>query len=825
MSDPATTTECPPLADLERLIHGRCTEARNTALCEHVGSCPECQKRLDKLTGSAAELAAHLRAAEQEKPPQDSAYWRALSVAEDEMNQTVLFPSNGSATDTPVPDTNKKLDFLQPSDDPNRMGKIGPFDIVSVVGRGGMGVVLHAIDPFLARNVAIKVIDPQLANNEVARQRFCREARAAAAVTHDNLVAVHQVNEDEPSGLPYLVMQLINGESLEQRLKHSGKLSVPEVARLGMQAAAGLAAAHAGGLIHRDIKPANILLESPADRVKLTDFGLARAAEDVKLTRTGFVAGSPLYMAPEQARGDEVDARADLFSLGTVLYEATTGAAPFEAKTPLAVLRRVSDETQMPLVRINPDVPRWLSDAVDKLLAKEPQGRFQTAAEVAEVFAAGLAEMHLLSPLDVPAEVCPGARSGLARTRTPICWKAVRCKARPWVGGAVLGALVIGLLWLALGSDPAKPDQRHEPEPVAGAVTTGEELTRKLDDPKTTEVALAPGTFDLSGVLLNKHPELAVSTSGPTRLILSAPPGPAPKFTLQGEGGAVWAVTFLPDNRLAMGQENGIVKIWSLVTGEVAKTLEQQKGAVWATDVSPDGKYLVAACDDSTVACWDAKRLPTKPELKFPHEVSTRAAVFSPNGKYLATGDRNSTVRVWDWNTQIPVELNIDHGAVYALAYSPDGCRLASAGWDGVVRVWNLKEFDWKKRQAPARAMELPEHRGAVYGVAFSQDGSKIASAGWDGFVRLWDAGNGTQLRPIKTQSIDVWSVSFGNNGKWVAGAGSDGFVKVWDVDTGKEVFSYHGPYAFHVVRFAPDGTTLAAGSRDGTVRVWELKK
>ncbi len=252
-----------------------------------------------------------------------------------------------------------------------------------------MGVVLHAYDPCLQRDVAVKVIDPQLANNEVARQRFCREARAAAAVTHDNLVAVHQVDEDEDSGLPYLVMQLVIGESLEQRLKRVGKLGVHEVARIGMQAAAGLAAAHAGGLIHRDIKPGNILLEAPSDRVKLTDFGLARAAEDVKLTRTGFVAGSPLYMAPEQARGEEVDHRADLFSLGSVLYEATAGTPPFDGKTPLVVLRRVADETPTSLSAVNPDVPHWLSDIVDKLLAKNPTDRYQSAAEVAEVFGTG----------------------------------------------------------------------------------------------------------------------------------------------------------------------------------------------------------------------------------------------------------------------------------------------------------------------------------------------------------------------------------------------------------------------------------------------------
>src|SRR5207248_365291 len=188
---------------------------------------------------------------------------------------------------------------------------------------------------------------------------------------------------------------------------------------------------------------------APVDRVKLTDIGLARAAEDVKLTRTGFVAGSPLYMAPEQARGDEVDHRADLFSLGSVLYEAATGTPAFDGKTPLAVLRRVADETPALLHTVNQDVPVWLSEIVDKLLAKNPADRYQSAAEVAEVFAAELARANALSPLDVPAEVCPmsGSRSGTTRTRKQICWKAVALRTLPWLGGAVIGALLLWLLW------------------------------------------------------------------------------------------------------------------------------------------------------------------------------------------------------------------------------------------------------------------------------------------------------------------------------------------------------------------------------------------
>src|SRR5439155_25027831 len=185
-------------------------------------------------------------------------------------------------------------------------------------------------------------------NNELARKRFCREARAAAAITHEYVVAIHQVEEDEASQLPLLVMQFVDGESLQERLDGIGPLPLADIVRIGMQTAWRPAAAHTQGLIHRDVKPANILLEHGLERVKLTDFGLARATEDVKLTQTGFVAGTPLYMAPEQARGEPVDHRADLFSLGSVLYALCTGQPPFQGSTPFVVLKNVTEERPRP---------------------------------------------------------------------------------------------------------------------------------------------------------------------------------------------------------------------------------------------------------------------------------------------------------------------------------------------------------------------------------------------------------------------------------------------------------------------------------------------
>ena len=165
-----------------------------------------------------------------------------------------------------------------------------------------MGIVLRAHDPALDRQVAIKVLAPGLHAGVHARRRFAREARAAAAVVHEHVVAIHAVDEWE--GLPYLVMQYVAGRSLQERIDRGGPLRTEEILRIGMQAASGLAAAHAQGLVHRDVKPANILLENGVERVKLTDFGLARAVDDSSLTHSGVVAGTPQYMAPEQARAE-----------------------------------------------------------------------------------------------------------------------------------------------------------------------------------------------------------------------------------------------------------------------------------------------------------------------------------------------------------------------------------------------------------------------------------------------------------------------------------------------------------------------------------------
>jgi eukaryotic-like serine/threonine-protein kinase len=295
------------------------------------------------------------------------------------------------------------LKLLGPTDDPAMLGRLAGYEIVGAIGCGGMGVVLKGFDARLNRFVAIKLLAPHLAASGSARRRFAREAKAAAAVVHENVVAIHGVSEFQ--GLPYLVMPYVKGESLQKRLDRAGPLGVLEVLRITRQVAAGLAAAHAQGLIHRDIKPANILMEEGVDRLQLTDFGLARTVDDASETRTGIIAGTPQYMSPEQARGDALDTRSDLFSVGSVMYAMCAGRPPFRAETPYGILRRITDDTPRPLRQINPDTPDWLEAIVAKLHEKSPTARFASSEELAETLEQCLTHVRQPETVPLPASV------------------------------------------------------------------------------------------------------------------------------------------------------------------------------------------------------------------------------------------------------------------------------------------------------------------------------------------------------------------------------------------------------------------------------------
>ncbi len=381
---------------LEALLAGKLSDRSTARLTKHLNRCETCQQRITTLAAEPGWWLDASRWLEPETPDFDA--------AADDLGDLLL-----AEFDT-YPDSKRELlecGLLEASTDPAMIGKLGRYDVKKVLGAGGTGIVLQAIDSELSRPVAIKVLAPTLAAHGAARKRFARESQAVAAVAHENVVAVHHV---EGNGrIPYLVMQYVEGNSLQERIIQDGPLDATTVLRMTAQLAAALSAAHDQGLVHRDVKPANILVGPAGQRVWITDFGLARAVDDASLTRTGFIAGTPHYMSPEQARGATVRASSDLFGLGGVVYFMLTGRPPFRAERTLAILNRICDEPHRPIREINPHVPPALSELVDRLLAKAPADRFSSAAETRDACLRLLAQQT--SPDQRPSLGQPSERS------------------------------------------------------------------------------------------------------------------------------------------------------------------------------------------------------------------------------------------------------------------------------------------------------------------------------------------------------------------------------------------------------------------------------
>lgn len=735
-----TATSCPSTQDLLSLLNDSSSDERRDECVRHLDSCECCQAKLEELAVGGTNLSQLCQQTPESSPAATSAYWPVVKALEAGAQSPPAAAKAPRSRNTP-------LDFLQPPTDSAYLGRLAHFDVMRLIGRGGMGLVLEAFDSRLQRNVALKVLDPELADDEVARQRFCREARAAASITHENVVAVHQVEKHADGRVAYIVMQLVAGESLEQRLVREKRLPLREIVRIGMQAAHGLAAAHAQGLIHRDVKPGNILLEPPHDRVKLTDFGLARVADDVKLTQTGFVSGTPLYMAPEQAMGQEPDPRSDLFSLGAILYEMCAGQPPFQGGSALAILKQITDARPRPIRDLNPQTPEWLVETIDRLLAKKPEERFQTANHLAELLEFHWALMKTSSE-DVPTVCVEEERRRTIRNR--------------WIGGA------IGATFLALGL-------------IGGKVF-----------------------FDRGGAPPSDGNSIAASSAPPTAV-------------LSANAGAVWSVSFSPtENILAMGVDDGSVRLWDLPTKSVSATLGNHRGTVWVSFFSPTGRRLITAGNDSLIKVWDTAR-PSEPVLTLEHKHTVRGAAFSPDEKILYAADEGGVIRAWDLETSQSIGEAQQTGTIYAVALSRDGATLATAGSDKVVRLWNAKTLSQK--------LPLEGHAGPIFGLSFRPSGDRLASVGWDNTVRVWDAASGALVKSWKAHEGDAWSVAYSPDGLRLVTGGTDGAVKLWNAESGELLATYRGhTSAVHTVAYGADGKFVASGGRDGTVRTWKVE-
>ncbi|MFO0871319.1 MAG: serine/threonine-protein kinase [Pirellulales bacterium] len=413
----ARRAECVPEEDLVAHLEERNDGPQRERIASHLSTCAECRHAADWLR-------THLL--------------KDTSGDPQPFLTTCDFGREEEPDDlTQSQDTNRDLAqrLLSPSESRESLGRLNDYEVLAVLGRGGYGIVFEAMDKVLNRRVAIKVLNPDLATQAISRRRFIREARAGAAINHPNVVTIFGV--EEAGDTPFLVMELLLGKSLRERLRRPPKLDVMDILRISVQIAQGLAAAHAQGIVHRDVKPGNVLLVDEVPRVKITDFGLARVTvENVDFTSRGMAVGTPGYMSPEQVRGEELDSRSDLFALGCVIYAMFTGHSPFHGRNVLEIARRIDGQEPKRLRELDPAIPEFIDEIVHRLLRKNPEERFQSAGEVADVLNRHLALLNQTPTDRLPLALSRELMDRRSTARRPQPLRAVA------VGGALLALLI-----------------------------------------------------------------------------------------------------------------------------------------------------------------------------------------------------------------------------------------------------------------------------------------------------------------------------------------------------------------------------------------------
>lgn len=778
----AAHSTCPSREQLAELVFGLLPQRAATHLEPHVAACPDCLATIQELHREDTLVDAVRVGANAPVDPEADL---------DEDLIATLCQLRPPTTRLTSPECTPDPDLPLP-DPPAPLGQLGPYRLLRECGSGGMSVVFEAEDAALNRRVAVKTLRPNLNLCGQSRQRFLREARTAAAVRHDHIVTVFQVGEAD--GVPYLAMELLQGQTLEARLKSDEPLPLTEALRIGREVADGMAAAHAAGLIHRDIKPANLWLEAGTGRVKILDFGLARAlADDGRLTQHGAIVGTPAYMAPEQARGEEGDGRCDLFSLGCVLYRLTTGRPAFAGKDVTSLLLSVALDVPPAPKGFNAPLPPPLAELILSLLSKSPDGRPASAAEVV----ARLAEVE--SDLQAGRKwPSPPRRRGLSRIAVGLC----------------LVALVGALAWL--------PRRTHE-EPIG-----------EVSDPFAF---LSPDRIDPIHLLALGN---GTATPGLVAVLGDS------RFRAWDE---IRAVGYSPSGREVIAASRGKLLTWDAATGRLLHTRA-------GTYFSPDDKYLVhdatgwlhdargnrlleigtfghlthgpaflaeppllATTSGPRGLRWWNLRDGSTQRQEQAHRAVIHAMTFSPDGRRLASASADGVVNIWDVarGTQLHT-VNAHPGSVDDLAFSPDGACLASCGYK-TIKLWDA--HNWTERR-------VLRTEGVVRKLVFRPDGKRLASAGQGGHepMAIWDSDTGQCLRAFGGRESKIVALGFSADGQRLVSGGAGGCVRTWDVASGQETHPLRGHLGrVQTMRLTADGRHLITVGQDDTFRLWDLAR
>lgn len=808
----STDSSCIPLTELEHFLLGRSEEERSRDIEDHLQFCLKCQHNMAALQ-SEDELVRALRksprgtsAAELGEVPHELVnllvpQFKRISSA---FEETVTFAgcqtaANGEgASRTSPPSIN-----VPGQDGLEHPRQLGRYAIRGVLGRGGMGTVLHGFDPLLNRSVAIKVLQPEWLAEDGMSERLVREAQAAAAVEHDNIVSIFAV--ELLHGNPCIVMPLLKGETVQQRLERVDEpLTAGEFLQIARDASRGLAAAHAAGLIHCDIKPANLWLETPQGRVKILDFGLAIDHGDGHRDK-GLISGTPGYLAPEQAKGLPLDQRTDIFSLGCVLYLMVTGRAPFVGERRLRALWTVLSGPPEAACQINCDLPAELSDLISRMMSREPADRPATMSEVVNV-------------LDACERRTVELRNGLVRRR----WLLAM------FGTAVLTAASVGT-WAMFAVPPAVkpvPVEIVGDEPALNVILQRDGRDWPLTlGPDTTTLSLPPGDYRVRPVsatdLRRLVPDQFVVVDQKSQLVRIALVGEIHRHThhTQMVTGVVTVPNTQPPVIFSAGLDRALVR-WE-PTQAALPTFVNLDYSARCLAVSPNGDEVATAGGNKTlpqstvIECRKPDQVDGPVRRLEGHTRIISALAYSPDGKWLAAADADG-VRLWNRasgeSQQLPVEpQNADHQAVLSLVFSAESRQLLAGG--NQLTQWDLATLQ-------PRSVRIPG-TGSVRAMGLIKGG--FATAGDDGIVRIWTDIDALP-REFASISHPILALAASRDGTRLLTGDAESLVRIWSVATGEMQGIVRGhTRAVQGVAFVGQGRQAVSAGADGTVRLWQL--